>query len=67
MYDSSDCEVKVCSAWRAQYGVVPYGSWGTLPEELKASWDYARPSRGGRTCNSLSGGCSGCVACLTYQ
>lgn len=59
MYSSSNCVVKVCEAWKAQYGVVPYKTYGTLPETLKASWDYPRPTMKGRTCNSLAGGCDG--------
>ncbi len=58
MYGSSNCVVKVCEAWKSQYGVVPYKTYGTLPEALKASWDYPRPTMKGRTCNSLAGGCN---------
>lgn len=56
LYASSSCDFKVCEYWRAKYGVVPYGSWGSLPAELWPSWELPRASRKNATCNSLSGG-----------
>ncbi|EFJ39733.1 hypothetical protein VOLCADRAFT_108518, partial [Volvox carteri f. nagariensis] len=53
VYTDSDCESKVCDYWRSKYGVVPYVTYGTMPQPLQHSWDWIRPNSG-KTCNSLS-------------
>ncbi len=49
------CDDAICTYWRTKYGVVPYNTWGSLPDRYKAAWDWARPSAGNRTCNQLAG------------
>ncbi len=54
-YNSSVCDYSICTAWRDEYGVVPFANYGTLPTALRPSWDFPRSILGNRTCNSLVG------------
>ncbi|EFJ48073.1 hypothetical protein VOLCADRAFT_91274 [Volvox carteri f. nagariensis] len=64
VYDTSGCDARICEYWRAKYGVIPHASWGRLPDPLKASWEWRRPSPAfgegaNKSCNGLSLGRAG--------
>ncbi|KAG2493025.1 hypothetical protein HYH03_008688 [Edaphochlamys debaryana] len=65
LYESSDCDSRICEYWTSKYDVVPTVSWGSLPAAMQPSWDRVRAS--GRSCNAMSGpldsaGCGELVA-----
>ncbi len=53
-WTTQDCDANICIYWKTTYNVVPWATWGTLPDKFKPSWSWVQPKHQA-SCGQLSG------------